>query len=185
MLGRVVGISGFARSGKDTVGEYLVERYGYQRIAFADKVREVAQAFDFSIFLDGIGEISMSDIYSDETLANLRKSEEVRANLVFVAQTLRDVIGQNIWAEPVIQQIRRRPYQRFVITDVRQENEANLLRHNFDTTIISVRRPGVIGAEPIEASTIPGIVCDYTIDNNGSQEKLHKAIDALMIKGYY
>ncbi len=183
MLKRIVGICGFAGSGKDTVGQYLVSRYGYERIAFADKVREVAKEFDFSIFIDGIGEVSMSDIYSDGELSQFQKHPAVRENLVFIGQTMRATLGPNVWIEPVLQQIRRRPYQRFVVTDVRQENEANMLRHNFDTTILGVHRPGVVGAETFEASSVPEIVCDYTIDNNSTEEKLHKMLDGLMIRG--
>ena len=36
----IIGLSGYARSGKDTVAQVLVEKYGFQRIAFADKIRE-------------------------------------------------------------------------------------------------------------------------------------------------
>ena len=37
----IIGLTGYARSGKDTVAKILVDNYGYKRIAFADKIREL------------------------------------------------------------------------------------------------------------------------------------------------
>jgi dephospho-CoA kinase len=36
----IIGISGYARSGKDTVANYLVEHHEFTRMAFADAMRE-------------------------------------------------------------------------------------------------------------------------------------------------
>ena len=41
MTHRILGITGKKGSGKDTTAEYLIERYGYIRFAFGDKVKEV------------------------------------------------------------------------------------------------------------------------------------------------
>jgi dephospho-CoA kinase len=35
----IIGLTGYAQSGKDTVANILVENYGYQRVAFADPIR--------------------------------------------------------------------------------------------------------------------------------------------------
>mgnify|MGYP006283771541 FL=1 len=35
----IIGLTGYAQSGKDTVASLLVEHYGYERVAFADKIR--------------------------------------------------------------------------------------------------------------------------------------------------
>jgi dephospho-CoA kinase len=37
----IIGLSGYSRSGKDEVAKILVEDYGFTRIAFADKIREL------------------------------------------------------------------------------------------------------------------------------------------------
>lgn len=37
----IVGLSGYARSGKDEAAKVLVEEFGFTRVAFADKLREV------------------------------------------------------------------------------------------------------------------------------------------------
>ena len=38
-----IAVSGKMRSGKDTLAERLVERYGFKRFAFADRLKEVAR----------------------------------------------------------------------------------------------------------------------------------------------
>jgi hypothetical protein len=49
MTTNIIGISGLAGSGKDTVAEYLVEHYGFVRIALADEMKRFAKkVFDFS-----------------------------------------------------------------------------------------------------------------------------------------
>lgn len=37
-----IGLSGKMRSGKDTVAEFLVDEFGFQRFAFADRLKELA-----------------------------------------------------------------------------------------------------------------------------------------------
>ena len=42
----IIGLSGFARSGKDEAAKVLVEEFGFKRVGFADKLREVLYALN-------------------------------------------------------------------------------------------------------------------------------------------
>lgn len=42
----IIGLSGYARSGKDEAAKVLVNEFGYRRVAFADKLREFLYAQD-------------------------------------------------------------------------------------------------------------------------------------------
>ena len=53
VISMIIGISGYATAGKDTIGEILVENHGFRRIAFADKLREVLLALNPIVDLDG------------------------------------------------------------------------------------------------------------------------------------
>lgn len=45
----ILGISGFAGSGKDTVADFLVKNHGFVKVAFADKIKRIAKdLFDFT-----------------------------------------------------------------------------------------------------------------------------------------
>jgi dephospho-CoA kinase len=37
----IIGLTGYARTGKDTVASVLVKDFGFERIAFADPIREL------------------------------------------------------------------------------------------------------------------------------------------------
>ena len=36
----IIGLSGYAQSGKDTIAEMLTMNYGFRRLAFADNIRK-------------------------------------------------------------------------------------------------------------------------------------------------
>jgi len=48
-----IAICGALRAGKDVVGDYLCERYGYTTFAFGDGLTSVCQALYPNQFLDG------------------------------------------------------------------------------------------------------------------------------------
>ena len=46
----ILGLVGFASSGKDTVADYLVRNHNFNRIAFADPLKDAASIiFDWPI----------------------------------------------------------------------------------------------------------------------------------------
>ena len=40
----IIGLTGYKGSGKDTAASHLVEKYGFTRVAFADKLKKSAAA---------------------------------------------------------------------------------------------------------------------------------------------
>ena len=85
MTRSIIGIVGKKGSGKDTAGEYLIEKYGYVRFAFADKVKEVASAlFNFS------DEQSMHSLFcSQMQLALVLPSDPMRSDYPRLFPSLR------------------------------------------------------------------------------------------------
>ena len=46
---QIIGFLGKKRCGKDTSGDYLIEKYGFVKYAFADPVKQICKIlFDFS-----------------------------------------------------------------------------------------------------------------------------------------
>lgn len=50
---QIIGLSGFARAGKDETAKVLVEQYGFTQVAFADKLREFLYAMDPLVAFEG------------------------------------------------------------------------------------------------------------------------------------
>lgn len=46
MATKIIGLSGFAQSGKDSIGQWLVAKRGFVRVAFADAVRDGLSALN-------------------------------------------------------------------------------------------------------------------------------------------
>lgn len=45
----IIGLSGFAQSGKDTSGRHLIDNHGFTRYAFADRIREIMLDLDYRL----------------------------------------------------------------------------------------------------------------------------------------
>ena len=46
---RIIALSGPRACGKSTISEHLVRKLGYERIAFADPLREIAAVFSIDL----------------------------------------------------------------------------------------------------------------------------------------
>jgi len=47
-----------AQSGKDTAGQYLIDRYGFVKVNLADAVKEMLYRLNPDVYLDGEGKIT-------------------------------------------------------------------------------------------------------------------------------
>lgn len=104
----IIAISGKLKSGKDTIADYLVQEYGFKRIAFADKLKDIAKDL---FFWDG-----NKDDYGRKLLQDL--GMQMRS------------IKQDVWVDYVFRTIRNHNDMNWVITDVRYKNEAEIAHKN-------------------------------------------------------
>lgn len=99
----LIGLSGKLQSGKDTVAEYLIKKYNFNRLAFADKLKEMAR---------------------DLFLWNGEKDAYGRKLLQDVGMKMRE-IKDDVWINYILRKIDTN--KNYIITDVRYQNEANSL----------------------------------------------------------
>lgn len=129
----LVGLCGFAGSGKSTVAQYLVREHGYTRISFAAAVKDIT-AILFQWDRDSL-EGTTSDTREWRMQPDPFWSERLgqdwtpRKALQFVGTDLcRDHLHQNIWIDLVLAKIQRLgPDAKVVIDDVRFVNELQAL----------------------------------------------------------
>ena len=122
----VIGLSGRKGAGKDFAANILVEEYGFTRLAFADKLKEVAYATNMWI---DYGSTTLK--YEVDTQGwDVVKNEypEVREFLQNLGVACRDFLHENVWVHPIESVIVHGSADaRYVITDVRFNNEQAMI----------------------------------------------------------
>jgi hypothetical protein len=119
----IIGLSGYAQSGKDSTAELLCLNYGYRRIAFADAMREVLLTLN-----PKLGNITyLSDLVDDYGWDVAKKNFEVRRLLQVIGTEVgRSMFGENFWIDLALSGIKSE--DKVVISDVRFPNEADAIK---------------------------------------------------------
>lgn len=175
----ILGLTGYARSGKDTAAQALIAN-GWQRVAFADAVRDCMYALNPVISCDGERLREVVELLGwDEA----KRISEVRRLLqVFGTEVVRKHIGQNTWIDIAYKKTRGIPA--VVITDVRFDNEAAAI-HSWCGKVIRIVRTGVEGLNGhASESGVSENLIDRTILNDGSIDDLHANITEVA-RGFY
>lgn len=175
---KVVGLTGYARCGKDTVANYMHHEYDFIRTKCAEPLYSMLAIMYQHLHLT-VGDIENLKAANKEMPGS---NKTWRYGL----QTLgtewgRHLISQDIWIQLVKQKITIHPDNHWVISDIRFENEAAAIR-SFTLPI----HPVIIGIvsdreEPQQHESekdIPSLIekADFVIANNGTIEQLHSRI---------
>jgi hypothetical protein len=171
----VIGLCGYMRAGKDTVGQVLVEN-GYKRLGLADAVKEMALAINPYIAPDPQKPNRLAQYVAEVGWELAKENAEVRRLLQAIGtEGVRNVIGDDAWlkvAERKILQGYSYPVGHWVITDVRFPNEATWVREKLGGQVWKIVRPGTGGNGHPSETGVDGIDPDITIHNNGSLDEL-------------
>lgn len=170
----IIGLIGYAQSGKDTVANILVEQYGFIRVAFADKIRDLLYEMDPPV-PTGVGNEkhvvglqNYVDVYGWDVA---KQNPVVRQMLQNLGVGARTVFGDNHWIVEAVKFLS--PSNNYVITDVRFKNEAAWLKDTYGSPIWRITRPGV---EAVNAHISEHDLNDYKedahIENAGTLDEL-------------
>lgn len=180
-LPRLLGLHGYAQSGKDTVAGVLAP-LGYQRLAFADILRECVYTMNPIVeFHDRFDRLQNIVDRHGWDYAKVNCGEVRRLLQVMGTEVGRELIADNLWVDLVTDQIEGcwdNPEAKFVITDMRFPNEVTGLREFVlakpeEVVLWKVTRPGVgpVNAHISDAG-LPDQVFDRVIANDGTLEDL-------------
>lgn len=125
---RIVAFCGFAAAGKTTAANVLVNDFGYEKISFADPLKDaVSSVFGWSRErLSGLKKEDRAwreepDAFWSEALG---KTVTPRWALQFVGTELfRNHLSHDVWAIALEARLHNRPDAKFVIDDCRFQNE--------------------------------------------------------------
>jgi hypothetical protein len=176
----IVGLHGFAQSGKDTIGQELVEKYGFERLSFADIIREALYILNPILSHNPMGDtLRVQDVVDEHGWEWSKKQySEVRRLLQVIGTDVgRDLIYPAIWIDGLRNKIRNGDY---VITDVRFENEAEMIRSNREGLLVKIIRDGV---GPVNSHSsdkgLPDTMFDLIINNDGSLEEFLESVEKI------
>lgn len=185
---RIVGLCGYARSGKDTAALGLVSR-GWKRAAFADALKkDVFTALAKSYSEEHPWAVA-PELPSERWLKDPERKEGLRPLLVEYGRAMRK-ISSGHWIARLDKALN--PRGDYVITDVRYFNEVKWVRDNGGVVVL-VDRPGVGPANDEEERSFVEIwdrqfECGASgirfVDNRGTPEELQESV-ARMALGFY
>lgn len=175
----VIGLCGFAQSGKDTAAGFLIDQ-GWKRLAFADALRDSVYLLNpivRTVCSDfGAEQIRVQDIVDtigwDRAKVDVAEIRELLQRMG--TEVGRALYGESFWVDRVLAQMT--PDQNYVITDVRFPNEVEAVK-SVGGRVIRIYREGV-GAVNTHVSDqgIDNLEFDSIILNDGPLEQLEQSI---------
>jgi thymidylate kinase len=158
---RIIWLSGWAGAGKDTIAAILCKKYDYQRIAFADSLKDiVAKKYKFSRSLCDTPEGKASTIES--------VGRTVREILIRDSAEAKEV-NVNVFAEHALEKILASKQKKIVISDWRFPHEIAFIMSqllDFDHIQIRITRPDLLALADPSEHALDDWVFDKQIINN-------------------
>lgn len=186
---KIIGLTGKAGSGKDTVGEVL-EGLGYYRCSLAAELKQAVLDLDPFVRMDGTRQVRLSEIVDAYGMDDAkRRFPEVRRLLqVFGTEVMRKR-NENFWIETLQSKLSKSDVRHVVVTDVRFDNEAKWVLETapYGGKVIEVVRPshedaGAQNGHASEAGVDPDLISTRIV-NDGSLEDLQLMVSGLVTSG--
>ena len=190
----IIGICGLIGSGKGTVADILVEQHNYEKLSFADKLKDgVSSVFGWDRqMLEGDTDASRKWREEEDKFWTEETGETVTPRLIlqlFGTDCMRNGFYDGIWVSLVKQELLKNKDKNYVIPDVRFENEAKMIR-SLGGRICQVRRgPDPLwfrlykdlGQEPTDVHKSEwawaNVQMDYILANDGTPEDLKNLVE--------
>ena len=178
----LIGLTGKKGSGKDTIANYLVSKYGFIKLSFGEAVKDIVHiitGWDRELIE---GSTDESRIFR-ETVKHKIYNKTCRELMQIIGTDLfRNHFDENIWTNIIINKINI--YNSYVISDVRFDNEAIAIKNQGGILIKITRSTSSSNLDlHISESGITTPI-DFEILNDGISNNYMNQIDNF-INSYY
>ena len=170
----LIGICGFIGSGKDTVGDFLINDHGFVQDSFANPLKDAV-----SIIFGWDREMLQGKTHEDREIREKVDpywsevcGREITPRLVlqlFGTQSVREIFGRDVWSASLIKRWEQAGKPNTVVTDCRFINELMAIKNN----------GGQVWLVKREQPSWYKLYCSLMIDKNW------KTIEKLREEGYF
>lgn len=173
---KIIGLSGWARSGKDSIADYLVQNHGYTKISFASPMKEALVLLDPQVLYHNtrihlatavrvVGWENLKDGSTDARELLQRMGTEVGRNL----------FGENFWVNLALEKAKH--HDKVVISDCRFINEIEAIK-NSGGSVWRINRENVTAVNNhISETELNNYKFDISISNNETLESLYALVE--------
>ena len=160
----ILGLTGPPGSGKDTLADYLVEKYNFKRVAFADPIRAQVK------FLLQLKTDNEYDIVKRSNLLML--NHPGREHLIDGRHLVREIgmlmlsYDKRQFCQYVVDTINSDQPNNYVVTDLRMQHEYDCLKDELKADIIKISIKKSIEDKHITEIGFVDREVDYVIDNS-------------------
>ena len=174
-----IGLAGRKGSGKDTAADLIMEYWSepWKRAAFADPLRRIGYVFGFT----------------DRQMRNPRCKERKdrfwgvswrRFAQIVGTEMFRVIFRRDVWARFAERRMLEHPHRRFLFTDVRFAEEAEMIR-KYGGIVIQIRRNTPKKDRHLSEQPLHPLLVDFTIENNSSLAHYEDGICELLDEHIY
>ena len=176
----IIGLSGYAQVGKDTVANYLVDNYGFVKVSFADPLREAVYRLNPKIDIADMRGVYLASAVDNLGWENVKvESEDARRLLQRMGTEVgREMFGKDFWVNQGV--LRAKEHDNVVFADTRFENEAQGIRET-GGQVWRITKPGQgpVNGHPSETA-LDDYRFDWYIPNYTGFNDLYNLIDQIM-----
>jgi len=179
----VIGITGFLRSGKDTVANMLMGLDpSFSRYSFADPIKHAAEVMFGWDYKYTYGELKdVVDPYwgiSPRLVLQLLGTEFSQYLLCEKSEAFKKITGRTLWVRLFEKKLQEYPTNNWIIPDVRFPHEIEFFSKNNFPIIKVVRKEKIPTGEVHESEKyISSIPAQYIIENDGTLMDLKTNVD--------
>lgn len=169
----IIGLSGQAGSGKDTVADYLVAKHNFIQLSFAKVLKDGMSS------LFGMTQQQLNDPKEKEQI-DKRWGKTPRELMQWLGtDILRQHIRNDFFIIQVEDLIHKYKGKNIVISDARFPDECNMI-WKLNGVIIKIIRPGHTGTKTKHISENLKIKADFEINNNQDKLNLYHKVELLI-----
>jgi len=194
-LPKIIGLTGKKGSGKDTLANYLIKKYNYTRLAFADPLKDSCKII-FGLTNEQVHGNKKEEIdpYWNITPRKILQFVGTELYREKIGELLPNV-GKNIWVNVIDRKLQENLENKYVITDIRFQNELDLVK-KYNGKIIKINREKnqkqeyIRSANAVQQEHVPveydqhvsenyidDLKSDYIIYNNSSIPELYELFE--------